>query len=204
MAKKLRLCQSMPRARSQSLDSCGIFKDAVLSILAVVAKQERVRRSERTRASIERRRSEGKRVGPEARIDPCEGARTTSGRSVLPGHRARGRNLSECSAQDLRVSSENEAEKIGMSRTNEVGMSVLSRKYCCGKEMRVENGRLEGGNEKMRSDRLFYAAGCMFDEVKTTCSEIVLSITKHLDEDQLDPMETKLALDKWVPVPSYR
>jgi DNA invertase Pin-like site-specific DNA recombinase len=41
----------------------------VLSILAVIAKQERVRRSERTKASIERRRAEGKRVGPEARID---------------------------------------------------------------------------------------------------------------------------------------
>src|SRR5258707_5882198 len=53
----------------QYLDSCGIFKDAVLSILAVIAKQERIRRSERTKASIERRRAEGKRVGPEARID---------------------------------------------------------------------------------------------------------------------------------------
>jgi DNA invertase Pin-like site-specific DNA recombinase len=53
----------------QYLDSCGIFKDAVLSILAVVAKQERIRRSERTTASIERRRAAGKRVGPETRID---------------------------------------------------------------------------------------------------------------------------------------
>jgi DNA invertase Pin-like site-specific DNA recombinase len=53
----------------QYLDSCGIFKDAVLSILAVVARQERVRRSERTKASIENRRAQGKRVGPEARID---------------------------------------------------------------------------------------------------------------------------------------
>lgn len=53
----------------QYLDSTGIFKDAVVSILAVVAKQERVRRSERTKASIERRRSLGMRVGPETRID---------------------------------------------------------------------------------------------------------------------------------------
>jgi DNA invertase Pin-like site-specific DNA recombinase len=29
------------------LDSCGIFRDAVLAILAVIAKQERIRRSER-------------------------------------------------------------------------------------------------------------------------------------------------------------
>jgi DNA invertase Pin-like site-specific DNA recombinase len=53
----------------QYLDSCGIFRDAVLGILAVIAKQERVRRSERTIASIERRRAQGKRVGPEVRID---------------------------------------------------------------------------------------------------------------------------------------
>ena len=34
----------------QYLDSCGIFKDAVIGVLAVIAKQERVRLSERTRA----------------------------------------------------------------------------------------------------------------------------------------------------------
>src|SRR5215469_10235245 len=40
----------------QYLDSTGMLRDAVISILAVVAKQERVRRSERTKASVERRR----------------------------------------------------------------------------------------------------------------------------------------------------
>src|SRR5271157_5754036 len=40
----------------QYLDSTGAFKDAVISILAVVAKQERVRRSERTKAGLERAR----------------------------------------------------------------------------------------------------------------------------------------------------
>lgn len=34
------------------LDSCGIFKDAVIGILAVIAKQERARLSERTRAGL--------------------------------------------------------------------------------------------------------------------------------------------------------
>jgi DNA invertase Pin-like site-specific DNA recombinase len=34
------------------LDSCGIFRDAVLSILATIAKQERIRRSERAVAAI--------------------------------------------------------------------------------------------------------------------------------------------------------
>lgn len=38
----------------QYLDSCGVFKDAVLAILAVIAKQERVRLSERTLAGLER------------------------------------------------------------------------------------------------------------------------------------------------------
>jgi DNA invertase Pin-like site-specific DNA recombinase len=46
----------------QYLDSCGIFKDAVLAILAVIAKQERVRLSERTIAGLQRARKQG-RVG---------------------------------------------------------------------------------------------------------------------------------------------
>jgi DNA invertase Pin-like site-specific DNA recombinase len=41
------------------LDSCGIFRDAVLSILATIAKQERIRRSERASAAIARLRRNG-------------------------------------------------------------------------------------------------------------------------------------------------
>lgn len=44
----------------QYLDSTGIFKEAVISILA---KQERVRLSERTRAGIERACSKGTQLG---------------------------------------------------------------------------------------------------------------------------------------------
>jgi DNA invertase Pin-like site-specific DNA recombinase len=44
----------------QYLDSCGIFRDAVLSILATIAKQERIRRSERASAAIAKLRSQGK------------------------------------------------------------------------------------------------------------------------------------------------
>ena len=51
----------------QYLDSCGIFKDAVLAILAVIAKQERVRLSERTIAGLERARKQG-RVGGRPRL----------------------------------------------------------------------------------------------------------------------------------------
>src|SRR3954447_1214727 len=51
----------------QYLDSCGIFKDAVLAILAVIAKQERVRLSERTLAGLEKARKQG-RVGGRPRL----------------------------------------------------------------------------------------------------------------------------------------
>lgn len=46
----------------QYLDSTGIFKEAVIGILAAVAKQERVRLSERTLAGLDRARAQG-RVG---------------------------------------------------------------------------------------------------------------------------------------------
>jgi DNA invertase Pin-like site-specific DNA recombinase len=46
----------------QYLDSTGIFKEAVIGILAAAAKQERVRLSERTLAGLERARAQG-RVG---------------------------------------------------------------------------------------------------------------------------------------------
>jgi len=49
-------------------DSCGIFKDAVISILATVAKQERIRISERVRAGLERARSKGKTLGRPRRV----------------------------------------------------------------------------------------------------------------------------------------
>jgi DNA invertase Pin-like site-specific DNA recombinase len=42
------------------LDSCGIFRDAVLGILATIAKQERIRRSERAAAAIAKLRRQGK------------------------------------------------------------------------------------------------------------------------------------------------
>ena len=54
----------------QYLDSTGIFKEAVIGILAAVAKQERVRLSERTIAGLERAKAQG-RVGgrPKAEIN---------------------------------------------------------------------------------------------------------------------------------------
>jgi len=56
----------------QYLDSTGIFREAVIGILAAIAKQERVRLGERTRAGLERVRREGKRLGrPAAKVDVC-------------------------------------------------------------------------------------------------------------------------------------
>jgi DNA invertase Pin-like site-specific DNA recombinase len=46
----------------QYLDSTGIFKEAVIGILAAVAKQERVRLSERTTAGLQGAKAQG-RVG---------------------------------------------------------------------------------------------------------------------------------------------
>jgi len=57
----------------QYLDSCGIFKDAVIGILAVIAKQERVRLSERTKAGLAIARSRGRQIGrPRLRTQPTE------------------------------------------------------------------------------------------------------------------------------------
>ena len=42
------------------VDSCGIFRDAIIGIIAAIAKQERVRRSERAKAAIERLRRQGR------------------------------------------------------------------------------------------------------------------------------------------------
>ena len=47
----------------QYFDSCGIFRDAVIAIVANVAKQERIRISERVRAGLTTARNKGKRLG---------------------------------------------------------------------------------------------------------------------------------------------
>jgi len=78
----------------QYLDSCGMFRDAVISILAVIAKQERVRLSERTLAGLARARAQG-RVGGRPRV-PCDH------RKVLKLHAA-GCSLGEI-AKRLKIS----------------------------------------------------------------------------------------------------
>lgn len=52
----------------QYLDSCGIFREAVISILAVIAKQERVRIQERVTAGLARARARGQKFGRPAKV----------------------------------------------------------------------------------------------------------------------------------------
>ncbi len=57
--------------REEYLRSIGVFKDAVLAILAAVAKQERIRLSERVQAGLSRARAQGKVLGrPRAAVRP--------------------------------------------------------------------------------------------------------------------------------------
>jgi len=49
--------------KEEFLRSVGPFADAVLAILACIAKQERIRLSERVKAGLDRARSQGKTVG---------------------------------------------------------------------------------------------------------------------------------------------
>jgi DNA invertase Pin-like site-specific DNA recombinase len=44
-------------------DSCGIFKEAVIAIVATLAKQEAILRSERTKAGLARAKARGKLLG---------------------------------------------------------------------------------------------------------------------------------------------
>ncbi len=47
----------------QYIDSAGIFRDPIIAFMAALAKQERVRLSERTRAGLDRAKSQGKKLG---------------------------------------------------------------------------------------------------------------------------------------------
>jgi DNA invertase Pin-like site-specific DNA recombinase len=89
----------------QFFDSCGIFKDAILAIMATLAKQERVKRSERTKAGLERVRASGKALGRPARLNSRHTAEIARLRSQGLSLRAVGRELgiSEGSVRRLLV-----------------------------------------------------------------------------------------------------
>lgn len=80
--------------QEQWFDSCGPFKDAVISIMATLAEQERVSISQRTLAGLKRARREGKVLGrPTAHVDMDKVAK----------RRAKGESL-RAIASDLGVS----------------------------------------------------------------------------------------------------
>lgn len=54
------------------LDSCGMFKDAVIAILGTIAKQESHRLSERVKAGLKRRKAQGLPIGRQKVILDCE------------------------------------------------------------------------------------------------------------------------------------
>ena len=57
--------------REEYLRSVGVFRDAVLAILAAIARQERIRLSERVQAGLSRARAQGKVLGrPKAAVRP--------------------------------------------------------------------------------------------------------------------------------------
>ena len=79
----------------QYFDSCGIFKDAVISILATIAKQERIRISERVRAGMRNAKEKGKRVGRPAKTNLDTDAR----RSIWETHKRGGVSLRQLASQ---------------------------------------------------------------------------------------------------------
>lgn len=62
----------------QYLDSLGPFRDAVLAILACIARQEKVRISERTKAGLLKARSKGRIGGRPKALDEGDLAKITS------------------------------------------------------------------------------------------------------------------------------
>lgn len=74
----------------QYLDSCGLFKDVVISIPATIAKHERIRLSERTVAGLERAKAQG-RVGGRPRVD-CD-------RNMVKELRASGLSLGQIASR---------------------------------------------------------------------------------------------------------
>lgn len=65
----------------QFFDSCGPFREAVIAIMATLAKQERIKRSERTRAGLARVRAAGKALGRPRMLNGEHAARITLLRS---------------------------------------------------------------------------------------------------------------------------
>jgi DNA invertase Pin-like site-specific DNA recombinase len=71
----------------QYLDSTGVFKDAVISIMATIAKQENIRRSERIIAGLQCAKRNGSRLG-RPQVSTAKASRTTLWRRTKGARRA--------------------------------------------------------------------------------------------------------------------
>jgi DNA invertase Pin-like site-specific DNA recombinase len=91
------------------LDSLGAFRDGVISILACLARQERIRLSERTIAGLERARAQG-RIGGRPRVE-CDRNK------VLKLHAA-GKSLAAIS-RELKISKTSAHRIVQRSKTKE-------------------------------------------------------------------------------------
>ena len=78
----------------QYLDSVGIFRDAVIGILATIAKQEQVRISERTIAGLARAKLHGTRSGL-----PFGRPKVIANRDKVVRLHSQGRSLSQIAAE---------------------------------------------------------------------------------------------------------
>lgn len=74
-------------------DSCGLFKEAVVSIVATLAKQERVQIAERTRAGLARVKASGRVLGRPKHINRVHAAEYRRLRAQGLSLRAIGRRL---------------------------------------------------------------------------------------------------------------
>src|ERR1700719_1510687 len=77
----------------QFFDSCGIFKDAIIAIMATLAKQERIKRSERTKAALTRLKAAGKVLGRPRRLNGTHTAEIVRLRADGLSNRAIARKL---------------------------------------------------------------------------------------------------------------
>ncbi len=101
----------------QYFDSCGIFRDAVIAIIATVAKQERVRISQRVKAGLETARAKGKRLGrPRVIVD----------RAKIGRLRARGLSWAKI-AEQLGIGEGTVYRLARASAKNHVGAAPVSR-----------------------------------------------------------------------------
>jgi DNA invertase Pin-like site-specific DNA recombinase len=74
-------------------DSCGVFKDAVIAIIATVAKQERIRMGERIRAGLATARAKAKRLGRPSKVVDAAKAKIAALRARGLGYKRIARQL---------------------------------------------------------------------------------------------------------------